>query len=529
MAAESHSSLTTSLPPAGLVFLSYARADRARVEPIAAALRARGASVWYDGSVASGGPAYVDSLMHALRRTDLMLVFVSAASSKSAWVAEEVRSYRSLMAREPGHQLLAVHLDKTRAPSALTGADSVDAREDNPNETARLIATATGATAAASISTPTPPAAEEPTHAETPSPAAAGAPISSGPIFVSYARFDRAQVEPVIAELRTRGASVWDDGGLSHGGGPAVGQARDGLEQSQTLLVVVSAASAGSAWVEDEVRAFQSLKARDTARRIVVLHLDTTPVPVGLMGADAVDAQSLAPAVAAGLIAAALPAAVVAMPVASEPAAGAEVSINGAHEALEAPVEVAPEAAASNGATPPAVEPSAPEPAMETAPAVETAPEEVTPAVAEATAQPGPAVGEAAQAEAVTPVQEEAAPAPVAPAEAPAAASVEPAEVASMPVAMQAAAPAAELAPTQPRLPEIEEPMAVTTPRLPPLAQLEKTAPIRTPKADIEAPAVATGSGQIKRNAGLEIAGLLVVLVIAIAIAAGMYALLGAH
>src|SRR5579859_4858719 len=193
MAADPISSTASSGPQSDLIFLCYARADRAHVEAIAAALRARGASVWYDTSSAAGGPSYVDSSQRALRRSSLMLVFLSSNSVRSAWVAEEIRAYRSLMARESGHKLLTIHLDKTRAPISLAGVGAVDARGMASQDIVSLIASAASVASLAPAQPPTAVASQPaPASANGASPTAAPehtpqpAPIASGQVFVSY-------------------------------------------------------------------------------------------------------------------------------------------------------------------------------------------------------------------------------------------------------------------------------------------------------------------------------------------------------
>ncbi len=312
MAAEPISSSASSRVRSDLIFLSYARADRARVEPVAAVLRARGVSVWYDAESTAGGLSYVESSQRALRRTSVMLVFLSTSSVRSAWVAEEIRAYRSLMAREPGHKLLVIHLDKTRAPLSLAGASAVDAHEMASDDTVNLIANALGNTALArdgAVTMPQPQpvasAAPAPAPPETPAapmPSSAVAPVASGRVFVSYARADRDRVLPIIEALRARGANLWYDNDAVHGGASWVETVRNALEGSRNLLVFVSAASLASAWVEDETRMFRSLMARDPGRALIVAHLDRTGAPLAMAGAQAVDARDLNPDDAARLI-----------------------------------------------------------------------------------------------------------------------------------------------------------------------------------------------------------------------------------
>ncbi len=350
MAAKPDISFPSFGSPPDLIFLSYARADRARVEPLAVALRARGASVWYDAGLTAGGSSYVESVRRALRRTGVMLVFISAASASSAWVADELRAYRSLMASEPGRQLLAIYLDKTRAPLALAGVSAVDAHDTQPEITIGLIASALENSALIPAQpdkpmAPQAPSASQaaPTSGGAPAPqarASATAPVTGSQVFMSYDRADRERVQPLIMALRERGVPVWDDGGIAHGGAGYVEAAGAAIARSQTLLVAVSAASVASPWVEDETRSFLRQKAREAGRALIAIHLDQTPAPLGLNGASSIDVRSLTPDDAARLIVDLLPASGPVTTVASGAAVGPVVTAKPAP--TPAPSEVAP-------------------------------------------------------------------------------------------------------------------------------------------------------------------------------------------
>jgi TIR domain-containing protein len=494
MAAEPGSSLPSTRLPSDLIFLSFAGADRARVEPVAAALRARGASVWYDAGSTSGGGTYVASVQRALRRAGAMLVFISAASVKSAWVADEVRAYRSLMVRERDHKLLAIHLDRTRAPIALAGVDSIDARDAQPETTASLITSALANPALLPAQSPSatshrmpavtaapasmPPAPQQPALAQPQTGAAA--PVATGQVFVSYARSDRDRVQPLAEALRARGVAVWDDSGLAHGSRGWVETARSALDRSQTLLVAISAASVASPWVMDDVRVFQSLKTRDPGRALVAVHLDKTRAPLSLANAQVIDAQSLGLNDAASLIAGSLPAGAIeraAAPTPPPPPPTPPVAPV-APIAEAAPVAVAggaltAEPSASDGATMPAAAP------------VEAA------AIAEPAMAPPPP-------EPVAAVEAAPAPASEAPAQAPASAPA-PASEASVTESAPAASP--EMAPAG---------MAETAP----VPVVELAAAVAASPTLAEKSAEAKGGGR----AG-EVVALLLVLLIAIAIA----------
>lgn len=127
------------------VYACYARGDRGSVEPIIAALRAQGVEVWDGDGAAYGGAHWVEIARMALARSRRMLVFLSAASVASPWAADEIRTFRSLTARDPGRSLILVRLDGEPAPPLLAGAHEVDARGLGAEEAARLIGAAIGA------------------------------------------------------------------------------------------------------------------------------------------------------------------------------------------------------------------------------------------------------------------------------------------------------------------------------------------------------------------------------------------------
>ena len=75
-------------PPRTSVFFSYARADRARVEPIIRTLEAEGFDVWWDGRLQTGA-RYARDIEQALTTADVVVVAWSRASVESDWVRDE--------------------------------------------------------------------------------------------------------------------------------------------------------------------------------------------------------------------------------------------------------------------------------------------------------------------------------------------------------------------------------------------------------------------------------------------------------
>ncbi len=112
--------------PDTLVYIAYARADRARIEPVVAALRERGVKVSFDAATAHGSGGYVHESQRALRQAGALIVFVSQASTRSPWVESETRAYQAQMARGAAHTLIPVRLDDTPTPVSLAPYAAVD-------------------------------------------------------------------------------------------------------------------------------------------------------------------------------------------------------------------------------------------------------------------------------------------------------------------------------------------------------------------------------------------------------------------
>lgn len=72
------------------VFVSYARADRARVEPLVAAFEAQGLSVWWDTNIAAG-QEFDKMIAHELAQAKCVVVVWTEASVTSRWVRGEAR------------------------------------------------------------------------------------------------------------------------------------------------------------------------------------------------------------------------------------------------------------------------------------------------------------------------------------------------------------------------------------------------------------------------------------------------------
>ena len=91
------------------IFISYARADRERIETLAAALEAQGYSVWWDRNIV-GGSEFSAEIEKELTAAKAVIVAWSEDSVKSRWVRDEAGT-----AAEAG-KLIPVSIDGENAP-----------------------------------------------------------------------------------------------------------------------------------------------------------------------------------------------------------------------------------------------------------------------------------------------------------------------------------------------------------------------------------------------------------------------------
>jgi hypothetical protein len=77
-------------PPAGHVFVSYARADGSQVEPLVAAISADGRQIWLDKQGIQAGEGWAGEIVRAIRVAERVMVMCSKAAFESDHVKREV-------------------------------------------------------------------------------------------------------------------------------------------------------------------------------------------------------------------------------------------------------------------------------------------------------------------------------------------------------------------------------------------------------------------------------------------------------
>lgn len=136
------------------VFLSYARADRARAAKLANALQKSGLTVWWDTMI-EGGEAFADSIGQALAAADAVIVLWSRASVASDWVRDEAAQGRDRK------RLVPVSLDGSEPPLGFRQYHAIDLSGWRGRHDAAQIAAILRAVAAA-CDVPLPPPHAEP-------------------------------------------------------------------------------------------------------------------------------------------------------------------------------------------------------------------------------------------------------------------------------------------------------------------------------------------------------------------------------
>ena len=110
------------------VFVSYARADKARVAPLVAAIEAKGWSVWWDPEIVPGRE-FDDEIEAAINAAKAVLVVWTPTSVASRWVRGEARDAADR------NVLVPVRFDKAHLPMDVRAIHTTDLDDWGENAT----------------------------------------------------------------------------------------------------------------------------------------------------------------------------------------------------------------------------------------------------------------------------------------------------------------------------------------------------------------------------------------------------------
>lgn len=107
-------------------------------------------------------------------------------------------------------------------------------------------------------------------------------------VFISYAQDDSKWAKAIAQKLREAGVRVWSDEKQLKGGDLWQDDLRKALDESSTVLVIVSSHAAASSWVQFEAGAALAA-AQEKRKRVVPIYLshkgeDYLPLLKGLKG-----------------------------------------------------------------------------------------------------------------------------------------------------------------------------------------------------------------------------------------------------
>ncbi|MCU0865727.1 MAG: toll/interleukin-1 receptor domain-containing protein [Planctomycetes bacterium] len=108
-------------------------------------------------------------------------------------------------------------------------------------------------------------------------------------VFISYSSPDKAIARRLAVDLRQAGVEVWFDEFQLRAGDPILTSIREGIERSDVLLVLISASSIRSTWVESEVREAIERYGDASGPVIVPVRIDDTEPPSFLRSVAYVD------------------------------------------------------------------------------------------------------------------------------------------------------------------------------------------------------------------------------------------------
>ena len=97
--------------------------------------------------------------------------------------------------------------------------------------------------------------------------------------FISHNKEEKNQARSLAVALAEQGESVWFDEWNVRPGESLTGGIEQGLDQSDTFVILWSESAAQSNWVGTEIRAYLRRRVDDSSLRIVPIMVDETKLP----------------------------------------------------------------------------------------------------------------------------------------------------------------------------------------------------------------------------------------------------------
>ena len=128
------------LPEYSPTFVSYAHADKHRVDNITSRLRSKGVRISGDWDF-RGGDSLVQRISQSISKSSFLVVALSPASCKSLWVSKELEAAQSLQLSGGQLRIVPVLLAQCEIPIFLRNTLRFDLTSDDSDELDRLLDT----------------------------------------------------------------------------------------------------------------------------------------------------------------------------------------------------------------------------------------------------------------------------------------------------------------------------------------------------------------------------------------------------
>jgi hypothetical protein len=102
-------------------------------------------------------------------------------------------------------------------------------------------------------------------------------------VFLSYTSADKAIASRLASALRAQNIHVWFDEDVIRPGGNIIEQIRQGLQQADALVVILSHSYIESNWAQHELSTWRLTEAAHRRQVIIPVRIDDAPLPLSLL------------------------------------------------------------------------------------------------------------------------------------------------------------------------------------------------------------------------------------------------------
>jgi TIR domain len=235
------------MPKSRNVFISYAREDRSKIEPIVSVLRAAGVNAWVDTLNIPAGANWQQEIDKGLENADALVYVASKNSTHSPWMNRELQ--RFLDRSKTVIPVIVDDLGEETLPESLRSVQWIDLRHPSGSQLTKLANDLPPSTKSKALE-----------QAVT---------QSRGYVFLSYAAEDSTFIEHLRAFLAGRGYSYWDyQTGRRNYQVDYTIDLEERIQQAEALLAVIS-----QNWKKSKTTLQELHFAKDVQKKVFLLRL----------------------------------------------------------------------------------------------------------------------------------------------------------------------------------------------------------------------------------------------------------------